>query len=377
MAQYVGTVIGTKMDKTAKVLVTRMALYKKLKTFFNERKVYFAHDENNECARGDLVVIKECQRMTNRKYFTVSEIIDKVPRVVDPETGQMKPEVEMYFTDPANLSKKYHSQLSQVIEFQKSHRQRLAANNEKKEENSHLKRLLANSSSRPVTPHNYRNSPGAAPMKRGHTPSPTGSQYSASPYGRTPPNSSQKENKALNQWQNQLSRSASGPARLSVRTPPCNGFMGTVRRTPSPNKQLLSRPGSAGGTPGTILRSHLQGMHLSRTANTPGSYEAATPSGLGAAGGPYSPMSMSSPALTARSSTPGNNRLSNRSQYTTPSSSQSATQSSSTPNQTDHCSPKIPTKISDNQQATICVFFTLESEYSPGSQLSSGNARQV
>ena len=26
----------------------------------------------------------------------------------------MKPEVEMYFTDPAVLSKKYHSQLSQV-----------------------------------------------------------------------------------------------------------------------------------------------------------------------------------------------------------------------------------------------------------------------
>ena len=26
----------------------------------------------------------------------------------------MKPEVEMYFTDPADLSKKYHSQLSQV-----------------------------------------------------------------------------------------------------------------------------------------------------------------------------------------------------------------------------------------------------------------------
>lgn len=35
------------------------------------------------------------------------------------------------------------------------------------EENSHLKRLLASSSSRSGTPHNYRNSPGAAPMKRG------------------------------------------------------------------------------------------------------------------------------------------------------------------------------------------------------------------
>lgn len=28
---------------------------------------------------------------------------------------QMKPEVQMYFTDPADLSKKYHSQLSQVM----------------------------------------------------------------------------------------------------------------------------------------------------------------------------------------------------------------------------------------------------------------------
>lgn len=51
--------------------------------------MYFAHDENKECARGDLVVIKECQRLSNRKYFTVLEIVDKVPRVVDPETGQV------------------------------------------------------------------------------------------------------------------------------------------------------------------------------------------------------------------------------------------------------------------------------------------------
>ena len=51
--------------------------------------MYFAHDEKNECARGDLVLIKECQRLSNRKYFTVLEIVDKVPRVVDSETGQV------------------------------------------------------------------------------------------------------------------------------------------------------------------------------------------------------------------------------------------------------------------------------------------------
>lgn len=277
-------------------------------------------------------------------------------------SSQMKPEVEMYFTNPIDLSKKYYTQLSQVLEFQKSHRERLAANIEKKvlaaerlqrhmsrlqelerevavlqEENVHLKRLLANNSSRPGTPHSYRNSPGTTP-RRGHTPSPTCSQYSSSPYGRTTPNSSQKENKGSHHWQNQLSRPASGPTRLSVRTPPCNGFMGTVRGTPSPNKQVLSRPGSAGGTPGTVLRNNLQGRHLIRTANTPGSYEAATPSGLGATGVTCSPMAMSSPILTTRSTTTSNNRISNRSQYTTPSSSQASSQSNISTQLPERCS---------------------------------------
>ncbi|CAH3184715.1 unnamed protein product [Porites evermanni] len=89
MAQFVGTVIGTKMDKTAKVLVTRMVLYRKLRKYFNERKVYFAHDENNDCTRGDLVVIRECRKLSKKKAFTVAEIVDKAPKVVDPETGQI------------------------------------------------------------------------------------------------------------------------------------------------------------------------------------------------------------------------------------------------------------------------------------------------
>ncbi|XP_068713994.1 probable E3 SUMO-protein ligase RNF212 [Montipora foliosa] len=295
-------------------------------------------------------------------------------------SSQMKPEVEMYFTDPADLSKKYHSQLSQVMEFQKSHRQRLAAANEKKvlateilhqkmsrlqdlereiavlrEENSHLRRLLAGSSSRPGTPHNYRNSPGVTPVKRGHTPSPTGSQHSsASPYGRTPPNSSQKENKGSHQWQNQVPRTPAGPTRLSVRTPPCNGYMGTVKGTPSPNKQLSSRPGSAGGTPGSVLRSHLQGMHFSSTANTPGNYEAKTPSSLGATGAPYSPMHLGSPALSTRSSTSSNGRLSNRSQYTTPSSSQVSSQISSTPHNTERCSQEGDVMTPASSQLDPC-----------------------
>lgn len=50
-----------------------------------------------------------------------------------------------------------------------------------------------------------------------------------------------------------------------------------------------------------VHRNNLQGRHLIRTANTPGSYEAATPSGLEATGVTCSPMAMSSPILTTRS----------------------------------------------------------------------------
>ena len=57
--------------------------------YFNERKVYFAHDENNECTRGDLVVIKESRKLSKKKAFMVSEIVDKAPKVVDPVTGQI------------------------------------------------------------------------------------------------------------------------------------------------------------------------------------------------------------------------------------------------------------------------------------------------
>ncbi|XP_074615954.1 E3 ubiquitin-protein ligase RNF212B-like [Acropora palmata] len=288
-------------------------------------------------------------------------------------SSQMKQEVEMYFTDPADLSKKYHSQLSQVMEFQKSHRQRLAAANEKKvlaaemlrqkmsrlqdfereiavlrEENSYLKRLLASNSSKPGTPHNCRNSPGLIPMKRGRTPSPTSSQYSsASPYGRTPPNSSQKENKGLHQWQNQVLRTPAGPTRLSVRTPPCNGYMGTVKGTPSPNKPLSSRPSSAGGVSGSIIRNQLKGIHFTNTANTPGNYEATTPSGLGTAEGSYSPMHLGTPS-NIRSNTPSNGRMSIRSQYTTPSSSQLSRQVSST-----HHDVTQPSELCSQESHTV------------------------
>eukprot|EP00794_Sanderia_malayensis_P018769 gene18769-20660_t len=79
MAQYLGRVVGTKMNKTAKVMVSRMKLHPIIKKYWNHRKVFFAHDEGNECGYGDLVRIKECPPITKNKTFRVLEIVERAP----------------------------------------------------------------------------------------------------------------------------------------------------------------------------------------------------------------------------------------------------------------------------------------------------------
>jgi len=51
--------------------------------------VYFAHDENNDCTRGDLVRIKECRPLSKMKAFTVDEIVQKAKKSIDADTGQI------------------------------------------------------------------------------------------------------------------------------------------------------------------------------------------------------------------------------------------------------------------------------------------------
>ncbi len=47
--------------------------------YWNHRKVFFAHDEGNDCRYGDLVRIKECPPITKNKTFRVLEIVERAP----------------------------------------------------------------------------------------------------------------------------------------------------------------------------------------------------------------------------------------------------------------------------------------------------------
>lgn len=72
-----GRVVSDKMNKTVTVLVERRvthALYGKVMT---RSKKYHAHDEQNECHEGDLVLIEECRPIAKTKAWRVAKLIEK------------------------------------------------------------------------------------------------------------------------------------------------------------------------------------------------------------------------------------------------------------------------------------------------------------
>ncbi|XP_017276909.1 28S ribosomal protein S17, mitochondrial [Kryptolebias marmoratus] len=84
-----GRVIGTKMQKTAKVRVTRLVLDPYLLKYYNKRKTYFAHDALQQCTVGDIVLLKALLEPRSKHVkHELAEIVFKVGRVVDPLTGK-------------------------------------------------------------------------------------------------------------------------------------------------------------------------------------------------------------------------------------------------------------------------------------------------
>lgn len=99
----VGKVIGTAMQKTAKVRVTRLVLDPYLLKYFNKRKTYFAHDALQQCTVGDIVLLKALPvPRTKHVKHELAEIIFKVGQVVDPVTS--KPSAgTTYLESPVSL----------------------------------------------------------------------------------------------------------------------------------------------------------------------------------------------------------------------------------------------------------------------------------
>lgn len=72
-----GVVVSDKMDKTVVVAIrtlTRHPLYQRV---IRRTKKLKAHDESNECQRGDLVSVMETRPVSREKRWRVVRIIEK------------------------------------------------------------------------------------------------------------------------------------------------------------------------------------------------------------------------------------------------------------------------------------------------------------
>ncbi|XP_048366435.1 LOW QUALITY PROTEIN: 28S ribosomal protein S17, mitochondrial-like [Sphaerodactylus townsendi] len=83
----VGKVTGTKMQKSAKMRVTRLVLDPYILKFYNKKKTYFAHDPQQQCIVGDIVLLKALPaRRSKHVKHELAEIVYKVGKVIDPVT---------------------------------------------------------------------------------------------------------------------------------------------------------------------------------------------------------------------------------------------------------------------------------------------------
>ncbi len=69
-----GYVVSDRMDKTVVVLVERRERHPLYGKFVKRSKRYHVHDENNECNRGDFVVIEECRPLSRSKSWRLVRV---------------------------------------------------------------------------------------------------------------------------------------------------------------------------------------------------------------------------------------------------------------------------------------------------------------
>src|SRR5271166_2686178 len=71
----VGEVVSNKMDKTIVVEVVRRVRHAKFGKIVQRTKKFYAHDEQNQCAIGDLVRVEETRPLSRLKRWQLVEVL--------------------------------------------------------------------------------------------------------------------------------------------------------------------------------------------------------------------------------------------------------------------------------------------------------------
>ena len=72
-----GKVVSNKMDKTITVSVERIVTHPTFGKIMRRRSKIKAHDEQNTCHEGDVVVIAPCRPISRHKSWKLVEIVER------------------------------------------------------------------------------------------------------------------------------------------------------------------------------------------------------------------------------------------------------------------------------------------------------------
>jgi small subunit ribosomal protein S17 len=73
-----GSVESAKMDKTITVLVVRQLQHPLYKKYIRRSTRLHAHDAENECQKGDVVIIEECRPMSKSKSWRLVKVVSRL-----------------------------------------------------------------------------------------------------------------------------------------------------------------------------------------------------------------------------------------------------------------------------------------------------------
>ena len=72
-----GRVVSDKMDKGITVVIERRVKHPLYGKYVSKSTKLHAHDENNECQTGDLVVVEQCRPVSKTKKWRFIKLIER------------------------------------------------------------------------------------------------------------------------------------------------------------------------------------------------------------------------------------------------------------------------------------------------------------
>lgn len=76
-----GSVTSDAMDKTVTVMIERRIKHPIYGKYITRSTKLHVHDENNECGKGDIVVIEQCRPISKTKSWNLVKVVEKTTAV--------------------------------------------------------------------------------------------------------------------------------------------------------------------------------------------------------------------------------------------------------------------------------------------------------